>query len=130
MSYEQIAEKIGRYDQIHLCVRTSLIRISNRSEVYVAALFFAQAVPDEKDLKGLSETLDIPLSTLTDQLGVGYTPQRGLGPMPPQDPLLYRLYEVVCVYGQPLKQVIHEKFGDGISRYSLVHEIAINNASK
>lgn len=32
----------------------------------------------------------------------------------PQDPLIYRLYEVVGVYGDTLKQLIHEKFGDGI----------------
>jgi len=32
----------------------------------------------------------------------------------PQDPLIYRLYEVVGVYGETLKEVIHEKFGDGI----------------
>lgn len=32
----------------------------------------------------------------------------------PKDPLIYRLYEVVGVYGETLKEVIHEKFGDGI----------------
>lgn len=32
----------------------------------------------------------------------------------PQDPLIYRLYEIVGVYGDTLKQIIHEKFGDGI----------------
>ncbi len=32
----------------------------------------------------------------------------------PQDPLIYRLYEVVGVYGETLKEVIQEKFGDGI----------------
>lgn len=32
----------------------------------------------------------------------------------PQDPLIYRLYEIVGVYGDTLKEVIHEKFGDGI----------------
>ena len=32
----------------------------------------------------------------------------------PQDPLIYRLYEVVGVYGATLKEVIQEKFGDGI----------------
>ena len=32
----------------------------------------------------------------------------------PQDPLIYRLYEIVGVYGETLKEVIHEKFGDGI----------------
>lgn len=32
----------------------------------------------------------------------------------PQDPLIYRLYEVIGVYGETLKEIIHEKFGDGI----------------
>lgn len=32
----------------------------------------------------------------------------------PTDPLMYRLYEVVGVYGETLKEVIQEKFGDGI----------------
>lgn len=42
-------------------------------------------------------------------------PDRGqLGPMPPQDPTLYRLYEIVGVYGYAIKSCIHEKFGDGM----------------
>ena len=32
----------------------------------------------------------------------------------PTDPLIYRLYEVVGVYGDTLKEVLKEKFGDGI----------------
>lgn len=32
----------------------------------------------------------------------------------PQDPLIYRLYEMVGVYGDTMKALIHEKFGDGI----------------
>lgn len=32
----------------------------------------------------------------------------------PQDPLIYRFYEIVGVYGDTLKEVIQEKFGDGI----------------
>lgn len=32
----------------------------------------------------------------------------------PTDPLIYRLYEIVGVYGPTLKSVIQEKFGDGI----------------
>ena len=34
--------------------------------------------------------------------------------MIPTDPLLYRFYEILQVYGLPLKDVIQEKFGDGI----------------
>jgi len=32
----------------------------------------------------------------------------------PTDPLVYRLYEIVGVYGPTMKALIHEKFGDGI----------------
>lgn len=32
----------------------------------------------------------------------------------PTDPLLYRFYEILAVYGFTLKDVIQEKFGDGI----------------
>ncbi|GAB4362543.1 MAG: cyanase [Gammaproteobacteria bacterium] len=32
----------------------------------------------------------------------------------PTDPVIYRLYEVVGVYGETIKALIHEKFGDGI----------------
>jgi len=32
----------------------------------------------------------------------------------PTDPLIYRWYEVVSVYGSTIKELIHEEFGDGI----------------
>lgn len=32
----------------------------------------------------------------------------------PTDPCIYRLYEIVGVYGPTIKALIHEKFGDGI----------------
>jgi cyanate lyase len=32
----------------------------------------------------------------------------------PQDPVIYRLYEALGVYGDTIKETIHEKFGDGI----------------
>lgn len=32
----------------------------------------------------------------------------------PTDPLIYRLYEMVGVYGETIKELIHEEFGDGI----------------
>ena len=36
------------------------------------------------------------------------------GKLVPTDPLLYRFYEILCVYGKSLKDVIQEKCGDGI----------------
>ena len=42
-------------------------------------------------------------------------PMRGAGAtMPPTDPLIYRFYELVLVYGTSWKEMIHEEFGDGI----------------
>ena len=32
----------------------------------------------------------------------------------PTDPAIYRLYEIVGVYSETIKEIIHEKFGDGI----------------
>ncbi|MFT6589802.1 MAG: cyanate lyase [Rhodoferax sp.] len=39
------------------------------------------------------------------------------GSMPtavPTDPLIYRFYELISVYGTTFKELIHEEFGDGI----------------
>ncbi len=42
-------------------------------------------------------------------------PYRGSIPTAvPTDPLIYRLYEVVNVYGSTMKALIEEEFGDGI----------------
>lgn len=32
----------------------------------------------------------------------------------PTDPVIYRFYEAIGVYGDTMKELIHEKFGDGI----------------
>lgn len=32
----------------------------------------------------------------------------------PTDPAVYRIYEIMGVYGETIKELIHEKFGDGI----------------
>ena len=42
-------------------------------------------------------------------------PYKGSLPTPvPTDPLIYRWYEIVSVYGTTIKELIHEEFGDGI----------------
>ncbi|KAI8352809.1 cyanate lyase C-terminal domain-containing protein [Choanephora cucurbitarum] len=84
-------------------------------EVYVAAIFYGQAKPTDKELQSLSEILNVPTQHLMEEMGAHYFPTRGgLMEMPPQDPTLYRLVEMIQVYGYPIKAVIHEKFGDGI----------------
>ncbi len=41
-------------------------------------------------------------------------PHKHFDKLVPTDPVIYRLYEIVGVYGETIKQIIHDKFGDGI----------------
>jgi cyanate lyase len=41
-------------------------------------------------------------------------PYRGTTQMPPTDPVIYRFYELVMVYGSTWKALIEEEYGDGI----------------
>src|ERR1019366_7433306 len=51
----------------------------------------------------------------SEQTLLNEVPMRGTGtPMPPTDPLIYRLYELVMVNGPAWKALIEEEFGDGI----------------
>ncbi|TID18563.1 cyanate hydratase [Venturia nashicola] len=95
LSFETIAAELGR------------------SEVSVAAIFYGQAQASEADIRKLSELLEIKYETLSDQLyGI---PDRGRTlDMPPKEPLIYRLFEIVQNYGYAYKAVLNEKFGDGI----------------
>jgi len=57
------------------------------------------------------------LFSLTDEetAWLQIVPYKGtLGTAVPTDPLLYRWYEMINVYGSTIKELIHEEFGDGI----------------
>ena len=51
----------------------------------------------------------------SEQAMLNEAPYRGSIPaLPPTDPLIYRFYELVMVYGTTWKELIQEEFGDGI----------------
>ena len=80
-------------------------------ETWVASVFYRQSTLTAEQAKTLSDALELDdqtAATLTDY------PTKGLGPLVPTDPLVYRFYEIMQVYGMPMKSVIQEKFGDGI----------------
>jgi cyanate lyase len=53
--------------------------------------------------------------TKAEETMINEVPMRGTAtPMPPTDPLIYRLYELVLVNGPAMKLLIEEEFGDGI----------------
>ncbi len=89
-----------------------LEKILGRDEVWIAALFYGQATADAEELQKLADALGLPVESLE---SLSIPPLKGsLEPEIPTDPLIYRFYEIMQVYGMPLKSVIHDKFGDGI----------------
>ncbi len=53
--------------------------------------------------------------TAEEQKWLQVVPYKGSLPTSvPTDPLIYRFYELVSVYGTTFKELIHEEFGDGI----------------
>jgi cyanate lyase len=76
-----------------------------------AALLGQHPIPVEAgkvlvDLLGLDQTV-LPVLAAVPMRG-------GLPTAVPTDPTIYRFYEVLQVYGPAIKELIHEKFGDGI----------------
>jgi cyanate lyase len=96
LSFETIAKALGR------------------DEVAVAALFYGQAKASEEDVKNLSQLLEIPEDILLKTEMTGWPDRGRTMEMPPKEPLMYRLYEIVQNYGYAYKAVMNEKFGDGI----------------
>ena len=86
-------------------------KVVHRDEVWIAALFYRQASASPDEASKLTAVLDLGADIAE---GLTEFPNKGLGPVVPTDPLIYRFYEIMQVYGMPLKSVIHEKFGDGI----------------
>ena len=81
-------------------------------EVWVASLFYGQSTASNEE----SDQLLITLGLGTELKEILTTPpvKGSLDPVIPTDPLIYRFYEIMQVYGMPMKDVIQEKFGDGI----------------
>src|SRR6187200_1901859 len=76
-----------------------LERTLGRDEVWIAALFYRQASASQEEALKLASVLDLE-PELTEALTE--FPSKGLGPVVPTDPLIYRFYEILQVYGMPL----------------------------
>jgi len=93
LSFQQIADAVGK------------------DEVWVASALLGQNTMSADEaakacaLLGLGKDVEMALQVYA---------VRGQNPMPPTDPLEYRFYEIVMIYGPSLKAVIQEKFGEGI----------------
>jgi cyanate lyase len=94
-----------------------------RSPVYAAMLIYGYGQCSDAEADGLLRLLQLPADARPIlQAAPHRTPAQ---PWPPTDPFIYRLYEVVLLYGPVFKDVAHELFGDGImSAIDMAVEIA------
>jgi cyanate lyase len=86
------------------------------AEVGLAPVFLTSACLGMNSLQGefadrLCQVLDLPAEV---SAALQVFPLKTWEQAVPTDPLIYRLYEIVGVYGETIKELIHEKFGDGI----------------
>jgi cyanate lyase len=112
MAISEITEKLLAAKKTKGISLAELEKVVGRDEVWIAAVIYRQAAASQEEAEKIFSALGIDTSeaaALTEPPLKG-----GLDPVVPVDPLIYRFYEIVQVYGMPLKAVIHEKFGDGI----------------
>ena len=94
LKWEDVAEKVGS------------------SKEWVTAGCLGQMTFDGQQAKVLGEIFGL---TDEEQKWLQVVPYKGSLPTAvPTDPLIYRWYEMVNVYGTTIKELIHEEFGDGI----------------
>jgi cyanate lyase len=88
-----------------------LEKLLGYDEVWIASVFYGQNTASLETAEKLAEVLGVGEDVVT---AITSYPSKGLGAIVPTDPLLYRFYEILQVYGYPMKDIIQEKFGDGI----------------
>ena len=94
MKWPEIAKKVGA------------------SKEWTAAACLGQMQMTKKQAEAVGKLFDLPEEAV---LLLQQVPYKGSLPTAvPTDPLIYRFYELVSVYGTTFKALIHEEFGDGI----------------
>ncbi|SFM17835.1 cyanase [Variovorax sp. OV329] len=94
LTWEAVAKKVGQ------------------SKEWTTALCLGQMTATAEQAGVLGEIFGL---TGEEQKWLQVVPYKGSLPTSvPTDPLIYRWYEIVNVYGSTIKELIHEEFGDGI----------------
>jgi cyanate lyase len=112
MAISGITEKLLAAKKAKGISFADLEKVLGRDEVWIAAVIYRQATASVDEAEKIASALG-----LSSEMAAVLTepPLKGsLDAAVPVDPLIYRFYEIMQVYGMPLKAVIHEKFGDGI----------------
>ena len=113
MNRDQLTRKILTVKRAKgLTWKTIVAEIGGGTAVYLTAALMGQMKlrPEQAERAAKLLGLDADEERLLQEI-----PYRGSLPTPvPTDPLIYRFYELVQVYGTTWKELIQEEFGDGI----------------
>ena len=112
MSSRDVYEKIvSRKVTKHLKWSDVAARVGLSKE-WVTAACLGQMALSHEQAAVVGEIFDL---TEEEKQWLKVVPYKGSLPTSvPADPLIYRFYELINVYGTTFKELIHEEFGDGI----------------
>ncbi len=89
-----------------------LAKAVGQSKEWTTAALLGQMQMTKPQAEAAGKLLGLPADAV---LLLQQVPYKGSLPTAvPTDPLIYRFYELVNVYGTTFKELIHEEFGDGI----------------
>ena len=112
MNREQVTDRIVSQKVKKQLTWAELAEIVGQSKEWSTAALLGQMTLSKAQAEAVGAALDLPEEAIS-QLQV--VPYRGsLSTAVPTDPLIYRFYELISVYGTTFKSLIHEEFGDGI----------------
>src|SRR6202050_5876193 len=112
MSRDEVTEKI-----VATKVRLGLKGAEVRAKVGLSKEWVTAACLGQMTLNAQQAAVIGEIFSLNEQERKWLTVVPYKGSLPttlPTDPLIYRFYELVNVYGTTFKELIHEEFGDGI----------------
>lgn len=89
----------------------SLAETVGRSPAWTTAALLGQHTMSEEEASAAVTLLQLDKEVCE---ALQQIPHRGAALPVPTDPTIYRFHELVQVYGDTLKELIHEEFGDGI----------------
>jgi cyanate lyase len=112
MTREEVVQFILVAKRIKGITWADLAAEVGKSKEWVTAGCLGQMTFGEEQAAVLAKLLELPVEAVA---LLQTPPYRGSLPTAvPTDPLIYRFYELISVYGTTFKELIHEEFGDGI----------------
>jgi len=112
MTRNELTEKIVLLRITKKLTWKQLAQAVGKSEVWTTSALLGQQSMSATEAQAAGELLGL---SPEEYMLLQVCPVKGaLDPVIPTDPLIYRFYEIMQVYGTTLKEVIQEEFGDGI----------------